>query len=108
MTTEKESAGEEKESKSGSVFVIGDSDFILSDFAGSAPDNKTFFMNLVDSVSNSANLSSIRAKSITDRPIREIDESEKSYWKFAVIFGAAIVLDIYGFFRIMKRKKGNR
>ncbi len=98
----------EKESKSGSVFVIGDSDFILSDFAGSAPDNKTFFMNLVDSVSNSANLSSIRAKSITDRPIREIDESEKSYWKFAVIFGAAIVLDIYGFFRIMKRKKMNR
>lgn len=95
----------EKSSKSGSVFVAGGSFFILSDFVGSAPDNKTFFMNLVDSVSNSVNLSSIRQKNIQERPIKELNESEKNYWKLIVIFGAAIALDVYGFFRIMKRKK---
>lgn len=98
----------EKDSKSGSVFVAGGSFFVLPDFTGNAPDNKTFFMNLVDSVSNSVNLSSIRAKSITDRPIKDIAESEKNYWKFISIFGAALLLDIYGFFRIMKRKKANK
>lgn len=96
------------DSKSGSVFVIGDSDFILPYFVGNFPDNKTFFMNLVDSVSNSVNLSSIRAKSIADRPIQDLDEAQKSYWKFIAIFGAAPLLDVYGFFRIMKRKKANK
>jgi gliding-associated putative ABC transporter substrate-binding component GldG len=97
-----------EDSKSGSVYVIGGSDFIGSNFIGSAPDNKTFFINLLDSVSNSVNLSSIRAKSIAGRPIQELGETEKSYWKFASIFGAALMLDIYGFLRIMKRKKANK
>lgn len=98
----------DKSSQSGSVYVIGDSDFILPYFIGNYPDNSTFFMNLVDSISNSVNLSTIRAKSITDRPIKELDESQKNYWKFGSVFAAAIALDIYGFFRIMKRKKGNK
>lgn len=102
------SQAKEKDSKSGSVFVIGGSEFVSPNFIGSAPDNKTFFVNLIDSVSNSANLSSIRAKSIQDRPIKDLDEARKNYWKFASIFGAAIALDIYGFFRIMKRKKANK
>ncbi len=97
-----------KDSRNGSVFVAGGSFFVLPDFIGNAPDNKTFFMNLIDSISNSVNLSLIRAKSIMDRPIKELDESQKNYWKFASIFAAALVLDIYGFFRIMKRKKANK
>lgn len=96
------------DSKSGFVFVAGGSFFVSPDFIGSAPDNKTFFVNLIDSVSNSVNLSSIRAKTIADRPIKDIDESQKNYWKFVSIFGAAIALDIYGFFRIMNRKKANK
>ena len=95
----------DKDSKGGSLFVIGDSDFISPDFIGSAPDNNTFFMNLTDSVSNTANLSSIRLKNITDRPLKNMDESEKGYWRFIAIFGAAILIDIYGFLRIMRRKK---
>ncbi|MCK4891149.1 MAG: GldG family protein, partial [Candidatus Pacebacteria bacterium] len=38
------------DSNKGSLFVIGDSDFISPGFSKQAPDNKTFFMNLVDSV----------------------------------------------------------
>ncbi|MBU3924829.1 GldG family protein [Patescibacteria group bacterium] len=97
-----------EDSKSGLVYVIGGSEFVSSNFIGSAPDNKTFFINLIDSVSNSVNLSSIRAKSIVDRPIKDLDETEKNYWKFISIFGAALLLDICGFFRIMKRKKANK
>lgn len=99
------SVPKDKNAKGGSIFVIGDSDFVSPDFIGQIPDNNTFFMNLVDSVSNTANLSSIRLKNITDRPLKNMDESAKNYWKFVAIFGAAILVDIYGFLRIMRRKK---
>jgi len=96
---------EEENSQSGILFVVGDSDFITPNFSKQIPDNITFFMNLVDSVSNSVNLSSIRSKNIIDRPLKELDESEKNYWKFVSIFAGAILIDIYGVFRIMRRKK---
>lgn len=98
----------DENSKSGSLFVIGDSDFISPNFSSQLPDNETFFVNLVDSVSNFANLASIRSKNISSRPIKELDESEKNYWKFVSIFAAAILVDVYGVFRIVRRKKKNK
>ena len=98
----------DENSGSGSLFVIGDSDFISPNFTKQVPDNETFFLNLVDSISNSANLMSIRSKNIVDRPIKDIDESEKNYWKFIAIFAAVVLIDIYGVARIMKRRKRSR
>ena len=97
----------DENSKSGIVLVIGDSDFVSSGFAEQIPDNETFFSNLVDSISSSAGLSSIRSKNITSRPIKDIPESEKNYWKFVSVFGAAALADVYGIFRIMRRRKKN-
>jgi len=68
-------------------------------------DNEIFFTNLVDSISSSANLSSVRAKNISDRPIEELSDSQKNAWKFATIVGGAIIISAYGFIRIRKRKK---
>ena len=98
----------DKNSKSGSLFVIGDSDFISPNFASQLPDNQNFFVNIVDSVSNSANLVSIRSKNIASRPIKELNESEKNYWKFISIFSAAVMADVYGVFRITRRRKRNK
>lgn len=92
-------------SKSGEIIVIGDPYFILLNFSKQVSDNQTFFLNLIDSVSNTANLSSIRAKNIADRPVKELDESEKGYWKFVSILGGALILDAYGIYRIIRRKK---
>ncbi len=98
----------DENSNSGLLFVIGDSDFISPGFTRQAPDNETFFLNLVDSISNSANLASIRSKNIADRPIKDIDESKKNYWKFVAIFSAAVLIDIYGVAKITKRRKRSR
>ena len=102
------SQSKDENSESGSLFVIGDSDFVSVNFIRQIPDNEIFFVNLIDSVSNSANLSSIRSKNIVDRPIKDLDESEKNYWKFISIFAGAILIDTYGVFRIMKRRKRSR
>jgi gliding-associated putative ABC transporter substrate-binding component GldG len=97
-----------KDQKSGSLIVIADSDFVSPDFISQFPDNRTFFMNLIDSVSNTANLSSIRSKNIADRPLKELPESDKNSWKLASIFGGALLVDIYGVFRIVRRKRRNK
>ncbi len=98
----------DENSKSGRILAIGDSYFVLLNFSKQISDNQTFFLNLVDSVSNTVNLSSIRAKNIADRPIKELNESEKNYWKFVSILGVALLINAYGFFRIMGRRKMNR
>ena len=95
----------DESSGKGILFVVGDSDFISPEFLRQFPSNEIFFMNLIDSVSNSANLASIRSKNIVDRPLKELEESEKNYWKFISIFGAAILIDIYGVYRITRRKR---
>lgn len=89
----------------GQVVVVGDSDFVSPSFMQAISDNEIFFTNLVDSISSSENLSSIRSKNISERPLKEIAESEKNNWKFFAILGGALILDIYGFVRISKRKK---
>ncbi|MEA2098400.1 MAG: GldG family protein [Patescibacteria group bacterium] len=99
---------EDENSGKGTLFVVGDSDFISPEFLRQSPSNEIFFMNLVDSVSNSVNLDSIRSKNIVDRPLKELEESEKNYWKFISIFGVAILVDIYGMSRIMRRRKRSR
>lgn len=98
----------DENSSSGLLFVIGDSDFISPNFIEQAPDNEVFFLNLIDSISNSANLGSIRSKNIIERPLKDINEAEKNRWKFISIFASAILINIYGVWRIMKRKKRSR
>lgn len=90
----------------GQVIVIGDSDFASPVFFQTPiQDNEIFFTNLVESISSSADLSSIRAKNVSDRPLEEISDSAKNSWKFLAIGGGAIIISIYGFIRIRKRKK---
>lgn len=96
------------QSGGGQVIVIGDSDFVSPAFMQPIPDNEIFFTNLIESISSSANLSSIRAKNISARPIKELTDSEKNYWKFLAIGGGAIIISAYGFVRISKRKKKSR
>lgn len=92
----------------GQVIVIGDSDFISPSFMQPIPDNETFFLNLVDSISSSANLSLIRSKNISERPLRDLSEEEKNNWKILAVAGGAFVFCAYGFFRLSKRKKLSR
>lgn len=92
----------------GQVIVIGDSDFASPAFMNPISDNEIFFTNLIDSISSSANLSLIRAKNISDRPIDNLADSDKNFWKFFAIFGGTIVLAAYGSMRIRKRRQKSR
>lgn len=89
----------------GQVIVFGDSDFVSPAFMNPISENEIFFTNLVDSVSSSANLSSIRTKNISDRPIKKVSDSERNYWKFFAIAGGTIIFSAYGFLRLRKRKR---
>jgi len=95
----------DENSNVGKLVIIGDSDFILPGILSLAPDNLTFFLNLIDIISSSRDLISIRSKQIVDRPIKELNEDQKTMWRFGSIFSSVVLLDLYGIARIAKRKK---
>lgn len=89
----------------GQVIVFGDSDFVSPVFMQPIPDNEIFFANLVESISSSADLSSIRTKAVSEHPLEVISDSAKSSWKFLAIGGGAIIISLYGFIHLRRRKK---
>ncbi len=95
-------AQSEKESR---VIVIADSEFLLDRFIGRFPSNLNFFLNLVDSITLDDSLINIRAKTISDRPIREVSDKERNSIKILNIVVIPIVVVGVGLARTMLRRK---
>lgn len=83
----------ERENK-GKVVVTGDSDFVVQ--GGS---NTTFFLNIVDSLSLGNDLIQIRSKGVTDRPLKNISDTEKNTIRWGLIIGVPLIFVLYGFYR---------
>lgn len=89
----------------GRIVAVGDSDFVSDGFVRQSPDNMIMFQNLVDSLSLDEDLINIRSKGITDRPLKEIEESKKASMKYGNIFGVMVAVVLFGIFRYYRRKK---
>lgn len=87
------------------LIVVGDSDFIKDDFSQNNPNNLIFFQNIVDSLSLDEDLINIRSKSITDRPIKELSDSERVAMRYLNIFGLTVVVIAFGMIRYYLRRK---
>ena len=98
-----------KESSSLSkIILISDSKFI-SDDGGSdlnATENHIFIENAVDYLLGDKELLSLRSREITNRPLEELDDDEKSRWKWANILLPSLLAISLGFFRL--KKENNR
>ena len=89
------------------VIVVGDSDFIEDSFLKSNPGNLIFAQNIIDGLSQDSDLINIRSRGMTNRPLEEMNDSQKVFWKYFNIFAAAIIVIIYGVLRFFLRKKNN-
>lgn len=87
------------------IIVVGNSGFISDSNLQRFPDNAVFFQNAVDYVTLGSDLISIRAKSLTDRPIKKIDEEGKMIIKVINIILIPLIVIIIGIVRYYKRKK---
>jgi len=87
------------------LIVIGDADFATDGFIRRFPDNIVFFQNIIDTLTLDEDLINIRSKTVTDRPLKEIEDSTKTIIKFINIFGLTLAVLIIGLGRYFMRKR---
>jgi hypothetical protein len=86
------------------IVVIGNARMILSDFIAQYPENRIFFMNIVDWLTLGESLIGIRSRTVTSRPLKEVGEGGKATIRFLCTFGIPIILIIWGLLRRYARR----
>lgn len=103
-----QSATEDRETKTESeptqIVVVGNSKFLEQ----GRPDGQLFFLNTVDWLTLGEDLISIRSHAITDRPLREVSESEKTFIRFICVFGIPLIVVAFGLLRYYLRRRAKR
>ena len=92
------------ESESTQIVVLGNSRFLEQGRA----DGQLFFLNTVDWLTLGEDLISIRSHAITDRPLREVSESEKTFIRFICVFGIPLIVVAFGLLRYYMRRRAKR
>ena len=85
------------------IYLITDSKFLSDDGGGGAGENHIFIMNAVDYLLGDRELITLRSREITSRPLKELEDAEKSRWKWINILLPSILVVGFGFIR-MKRE----
>jgi gliding-associated putative ABC transporter substrate-binding component GldG len=84
--------------------VVGDADFAL-DLNLRGNDNLSFFLNLVDWLSQDEALIAIRSKEVTSRPLDEVSSGAKKLIKYGNTLGLPVLVVIFGVLRWQIRKR---
>jgi len=92
----------------GRLIVVGDSDFINDGFLRQAPENLTFFQNLVDTLNLDEDLIHVRSRGVSSRPIKDLSEGGKALTRYLNIFGVTILLIAFGMLRYYMRRRKSR
>ena len=101
-------AEEERTTKTDSeetqIVVVGNSQFLQQ----GQQDGRLFFLNTVDWLTLGDELINIRSHGTTNRPLKEISESEKFFLKFISIAGVPILVVAFGLVRFFLRRRAKR
>ena len=90
------------------IVLIGDGDFpITNEGGGQTENNISLLSNSIDWLSDDTGLIELRTKGVASRPIDEIEDSEKSMYKWGNFFLPIVLIVFYGFYR-MQRKRSIR
>ena len=71
-------------------------------------DNINLVANAVDYLADDTGLLTLRTKSVTNRPLDNVDESTKMMIKYVNVFVPILLVIFYGLFRMQRRKKQRR
>ena len=64
------------------LVVFTDGDFSVSGQRGQNPDNISLLVNGIDWLSDDTGLIDLRTKGTVTRPIKELEDGERSFWNF--------------------------
>ncbi|HUU45118.1 MAG TPA: Gldg family protein [Acidobacteriota bacterium] len=91
----------------GRLVVMGDADF-CSDQGIRGGSNLTFFMNIVDWLTQDESLITIRSREVTSRPLAEVSDGQRRLIKYANIFGPSVLIVLLGVWRWQVRRRTKR
>ncbi|MEM9919339.1 MAG: Gldg family protein [Bacteroidota bacterium] len=88
------------------IVLFGDGDFPISGAQGrgQSPDNINLMVNSVDWLSDDTGLIDLRTKGVASRPIEDLEDSERSTYKYLNFFLPLILVIAYGFYRSQRRR----
>lgn len=86
------------------IVVVGTSRFIDHRFKG----NELFFLNILDWLNIGEDLISIRSRTVTDRPLEKVTESQKNMLRYANTFGISILVIIFGLVKALLKKRSRQ
>ena len=91
---------------SGKMVLFSDADFMVSQGRGSKSnaDNFSLLVNSVDWLSDDTGLIDLRTKGVSSRPIKEMEESETTFYKFGNFLLPLILVLVLGIYRYQKNK----
>ena len=90
------------------IYDISDSKFMLDDGGGSSPENQIFIMNAADYLLGDKELIALRSREITTRPLKPLEDDEKSRWKWINILTPSILVIGFGFIRMRREKNRSK
>jgi len=90
------------------MVVIGDGDFAVNGEGQQVhqlqPDNLNLMVNSIDWLSDDTGLIELRTKSVTARPIKQMEDGSKTLLKYLNFLLPIILIIIYGIFRIQRNR----
>ncbi len=87
------------------MVVVGDGDFVnASVMQSEVPANVQFVLNMVDWLAQDDALLSIRTKTVENRPLEEVGEHTRSFFKYFNMIGPALLVLLFGLIRWRVRK----
>jgi ABC-type uncharacterized transport system involved in gliding motility auxiliary subunit len=97
-----------KETDKARLIVVSDADIARDNILQRFDSDVVFLQNLVDGLTLDESLSTIRAKTVSERQIRELDATGRSLVKYGNITAVPFILVIFAVLRFMWRRKGQR
>lgn len=89
----------------GRIVLVGDADLLSDSFLAQYPANYVFLANMLDWLGQDESLISIRSKGVTDRPLKQLSDNQKSLIKYSNIFGITGIILIMCLVRFILRKR---
>jgi ABC-type uncharacterized transport system involved in gliding motility auxiliary subunit len=85
------------------MIVIGNSRMFTDQLVGQAPSTPILFLNAIDWLTHGRRLIDVRSKSVTERPLGEIDETTRLLARSLGIFAVPLVVVVTGVVRSWMR-----
>ncbi|MBU1065057.1 Gldg family protein [bacterium] len=90
------------------ILLIADNEFFNDNRAGGIPENTDFILNSIDYLSGDQELVEIRSRTVTARPLDQLSDGARRFWKWLNIFLPAFLVIVFGLLRwrknVSKRK----